>query len=177
VLAGATLGVVYLISSGALGGGGNEEDPPVVEDSRPVALADAIDFDPEGTSGEHPEETQNAIDDDPQTAWTTETYEQPDYVKEGVGLIVEAERAVNPSSIEIRTPDPGWSMTLYGSGEPYPETVDGWTELESVESIGDTERIVLDGGQSFRYFLIWSTTPGETPEGYGASVAEVEISD
>jgi len=175
-LAGATLGIVHLISSGQLGGGGNDE-PEAVEDATPVELTGATDFDPEGTSGEHPEETDNATDGDPQTAWTTETYEAPDYGKEGVGLYVETAEPISPAAIEIQTPDPGWSMTLYGATSGPPDTLDGWTELDERESIGDTERLVFDGsGESYRYFLIWSTSPTETDDGYGASISEVQIS-
>jgi serine/threonine-protein kinase len=176
LLAAIVLGTVYLISSGELGGGGGGADPEEIVDATPVELSDAVDFDPEGTSGEHPEETGLAIDDDPDSAWTTENYEQPDYGKTGVGLYVETAEPIDPAVIEIQTPDPGWAMTLYGANEPS-DSLDDWTELEQVESIGDTERIPLEGGgQSFRYFLIWSTTPAETDDGYGASIADVQIS-
>ena len=176
VLAAVVLGAVYLISSGELGGGGGGDEPEEVAEATPVQITNAVDFDPEGTSGEHPEETDRAFDDDPESAWTTEDYEQPDYGKSGVGLYVETAEAVDPAVIEILTPDPGWAMTLYGSNEPS-DSLDDWTELEQVESIGDTERIPLDGGgQSFRYFLIWSTSPAETEDGYGASIADVQVS-
>ena len=177
LVAAITLGTVYLISSGELGGGGGGDEPEVVEDATPVALVSATDFDPVGDDEEHSDEVDFAIDDDPESAWTTENYEQQDYQKEGVGLIVEAAEDVNPAVVEILTPDPGWAMTLYGANEPS-ESLDDWTELESVDSIGDTERIVLDDGteQGFRYFLIWSTSPAETEDGWGASIADVEIS-
>ena len=171
-----TLGTVYLISSGELGDGGAGDVLDDTSDAAPVTLASATDFDPVGDDEEHSDEVDFAIDDDPESAWTTEDYEQPDYGKEGVGLIIEAEEPIAPAAVEITTPDPGWAMTLYGANEPA-ESLDGWTELEQVESIGDTERLVFDGdGQSFRYFLIWSTTPAETDDGWGASIADVQIS-
>jgi serine/threonine-protein kinase len=176
VLAGATLGVVHLISSGALGGGGDEDDEPAAPDVAPVALVSAQDFDPEGTSGEHPEEVELAIDDDPDTAWTTEDYETADYGKSGVGLIVETGRDVTPAAIEINTPDPGWAMTVYASTGGPPEALEGWTELGQVEEVTDGDRLALDiADQAFRYFLIWSTSPTKTDDGYGASISEVRV--
>src|SRR5699024_6135598 len=50
------------------GGGGGE--PTGSE----VTLTDAKDFDPEGTGGEHPDEVGLAVDGNPTTAWSTETY-------------------------------------------------------------------------------------------------------
>ena len=152
-------------------------EPEEVVDATPVQITDAADFDPEGGDGEHSEESQLAFDGDSETAWTTEDYETADYNgKSGVGLYVEAARPVAPAAIEITTPDPGWSMTLYGANEPS-ESLEDWTELEQVESIGDTERLVFDDpDRTFRYFLVWSTSPTETEDGFGASIAEVEVS-
>ena len=177
VVAAITLGIVYLISSGELGDGGGSIVPGDDTDSAPVALESATDFDPVGDEEEHSDEVDNAIDDDPGTAWTTEDYQQPDYGKDGVGLIVKTESPVDPAAVEIITPDPGWAMTLYAAAGSPPESLDGWTELAAVESIGDTERLVLDDGneQAFDHFLIWSTTPTETEDGWGASIAEVQI--
>ena len=175
-LAGVTLGIVHLISSGQLGDGASDVLGGDT-DGEPVALASATDFDPVGDDEEHSDEVDNAIDDDDDSAWTTEDYQQPDYGKEGVGLIIQTERPVDPKAVEILTPDPGWAMTLYGASGSAPESLDDWTELATVESIGDTERIVLDDGgeQGFDHFLIWSTSPTETEDGWGASVADVQI--
>ena len=177
LLAAVVLGAVYLISSGELGGGGGGGEPEEVVEATPVQITEAVDFDPEGGDGEHPEEAGLAIDGDPETAWTTEDYETADYNgKSGVGLYVETAKPVAPAAVEITTPDPGWSMTLYAASEPS-DSLDDWTELEQVESIGDTERLVFDDpGRSFRYFLIWSTSPTETEAGFGASIAEVQVS-
>ena len=44
------------------------------------------DFDPLGTGGEHSEEVRFAIDGNPGTSWTTETYTTDNFGKEGVGI-------------------------------------------------------------------------------------------
>ena len=51
-------------------------------------------------------------------AWTTENYEQPDFGKDGVGLYLDAGDPVAASSLELRTPDPGWRFRVYAANSP-----------------------------------------------------------
>ena len=84
-----------------------------------INLVRAQDFDPEGTGGEHPEVVANAIDGNPDTAWMTEGYTNgpavTDSGKSGVGLIVETDKPVTPSSLGVRSEQPGWSFSVYAA--------------------------------------------------------------
>jgi len=176
IVAGATLALVQLIANGDLGGGGGGADaaPP---QSEPVVLASATDFDPEGTDGEHPDQVNDAIDDNPSgTAWTTENYKQADYGKAGVGIYVKSDRAVSPMALELQTLDPGWDLEIYGATGSPPESVEEWTLLGEATEIDQRVRVPLEAdGAEYDLFLIWSTSPASTDDGFGASVADVEI--
>ena len=55
----------------------------------PIAIAQAAAFDPFGTGGENDEQAPRAIDGDPATAWSTETYTNFSRDKPGVGLTLD----------------------------------------------------------------------------------------
>jgi serine/threonine-protein kinase len=171
-VAGAVIAAVVIISEGDIGGGGGGGGAA----GERVALQEANDFDPAGDGEEHPDEVGLAIDGNPtRTAWTTETYDQADYGKEGVGLYVDAGRPVVATALQLRTPDPGWEFDVYASNDQ-PETLVEWTSIASGEQARRRQEVSLDtAGNEFRHYLIWSTVPAETEDGYGASISDVRL--
>lgn len=184
LVAAIALTLVYGISSGwfdnADGGPGSAPDPG--GGRQQIELTGANDFDPEGGDGEHEDEVKFAIDPNPTTSsWTTETYDTSDTydVKTGVGLYVTTSQPVEATAMTIRTTDPGWEATIYAAAEPA-DSLDGWTEVGSVDAVEDGSVIQLDtGGQKFANYLIWTTTPAPLSEGdgFGASIADVKLYD
>jgi len=131
-----------------------------------VGRGSARDFDPPpGDEVEHAEEAPRAVDNDPDTVWSTETYSDQvltgsSGLKQGVGLYVDAVPKVEASAIQVQTPEPGWKATIYGApaGSP-PETLDGWTEVGGGTVKRSKQTFALDtGGDSYRYYLVWITT-------------------
>jgi eukaryotic-like serine/threonine-protein kinase len=174
-VAAAAVGAVILISGGEVGGGGGGGAPA---GSEAVALQEASDFDPLSTDGEeHPDEVGLAIDGNPTTVWTTETYEQPDYAKDGVGLFVDTGKRVVAKTMQLTTANPGWRFDVYGSNDGEADSLDDWTKIVGGETAeGQRQEIPLDTANNpFRYYLIWSTSPAETDTGYGASIGDVNI--
>ncbi len=173
VAAGALAAVIFISSGGGGGGAG-----PAAAGATPLPVVGATDFDPEGGDGEHPTEVDFAIDDNPTTtAWTTESYQTPDWNgKTGVGLYVDAGKPVNATTLELRTPDPGWSAEVFAANSPG-TTLSGWgPPVGSSETVGSRDEISLDtAGQKFRYYLIWATKPTQTDGGYGASISDVRL--
>lgn len=173
-------GTAWYIASGDApgggGGGGNTGGGGQTPASNQVALAGATDYDPEGDE-EHPEETGFAIDDDGETAWTTETYEAETLSdKSGVGLYVDAGEKVAATSMEVSTPTPGWTVEVYGSNDPVPEDVSGWTRLASVDEVSDTQEIeLITGDQRYQYYLLWITLPVETDTGFGVEISDIKL--
>ena len=130
-----------------------------------VKRTSANDFDPLGDQSEHPDEARLAVDQDPGTAWTTETYTNNVLNKPrgepGVGLYVDAEPRVNATAVDIQTPTPGWRMELYAARTRPP--ADGWPNPVWTRVGGGTvtrrhERFdLVTGGRAYRYYLVWIT--------------------
>ena len=79
-----------------------------------VKRTSAQDFDPLGDDDEHADQAFLAVDKDPGTSWTTESYSGATLAgKKGVGLYVDAAPGVAATSIEIDTPKPGWQAEIH----------------------------------------------------------------
>ncbi len=152
-------------------------DPPDRNRNEPAArveVREVLDFDPDGDAQEHPEDVANAIDGDPATAWTTETYSASFATlgKAGVGLILDLGSSVSISSARLAVATPGVSLELRAGNENSSDE----TGFELVESVSAAP---ADAQLSFapttaRYWLIWIT---KLPGGGGgrAAIAEVAL--
>ncbi len=120
LLAAAAVAAFFLLDNGD-DGAGPEGGPR-------VALRAVSSYDPEGGDGEHDERVADAVDGDPVTYWTTETY--GDFAKEGVGLVLEPEGPV--SSLTVRTDTPGFTAEVRAGDSPtsFDETVSGSQTVE-----------------------------------------------
>ena len=136
--------------------------------SQGVSLAQsaAHDFDPKGTptAAEHPEQAPRVVDNDPNTAWSTERY-QPGVLEQkgGVGIYVDAQPSAAAVRITVDTPTPGWRGAIYGAKDgPAPKTLAGWTALTDITDAKRSNDLNLDGTR-YRYFLVWITQlpPGQ----------------
>jgi eukaryotic-like serine/threonine-protein kinase len=137
-----------------------------------VKRTSAHDFDPLADQAEHREVAPLAVDQDPGTAWTTETYTNNILNKPrgtpGVGLYVDAEPSVDANAVEIQTPEPGWRMELFAArsrplADEWPSDV--WKRVGGGRVERRKQRFPLDTqGRSYRYYLVWIT---ELPPGEG----------
>jgi tRNA A-37 threonylcarbamoyl transferase component Bud32 len=130
-----------------------------------VKRTSANDYDPLGDGEEHSDQAPLAVDQDSGTEWTTERYlnntlNKPEGDEPGVGLYVDAEPSVNARSLEIQTPQPGWTMEVYGSRSQPPDEwpSDVWTRLAGGTVSKGRESFKLDtGDRNYRYYLVWIT--------------------
>jgi len=123
----------------------------------------AEDYDPQGDETESPDATQNAIDGNRTTNWGTESYESDfqSLGKDGVGLYVDAGSPVAVRRVDLTTPTPGFTGSVYAANE-VPEDISGWEKVSRDTEVSETERITTDvGRQRFRYYLLWITDLGE----------------
>lgn len=165
------------------GRGDQTQDVPAQSDGgEAVPILTVADFDPDpGDGAERSDLLENAVDGDPTgTAWTTETYESADFsgIKDGVGLVVEADGAVAPREIVITSAEPGWTAEIYGSSEPAPPPdLAGWgQQLAGPITVDSSEQTIeLRATEQNRWFLIWITGLAPSPD--GDSGFRVEISD
>jgi tRNA A-37 threonylcarbamoyl transferase component Bud32 len=178
VLAGTAIALLIagLAGEDAGHGGGSDGEPTGEE----VTLVGAEDFDPLGTSGEHPELTQFAIDDDSGTAWATEEYtETPvleDAGKAGVGLILDAGDAVDGADLAISSIEGGWNAEIYAAESGPPDSLEGWGEPVGTISGANAEEVVeLDLPEAARYYLIWLTRLAGSPGEYKVEISSVRL--
>jgi serine/threonine-protein kinase len=133
-----------------------------------IAFKTTGSFDPFSTSGgndEHNEQTHNAADGNPQTDWTTESYEAGVMNKPGVGLWGKTFRAATAASAVIRTPDKSLKLEIYGA-RTLPTELTGWDRLATASGAVDGRRIALKRVTGLRYYMVWIT---ELPPATGGS--------
>jgi eukaryotic-like serine/threonine-protein kinase len=127
-------------------------------------LASATDFDPLGGDGEHPTEADFAVDGNPQTAWTTESYNAglAGADKEGVGIYVDAGEPVDATEMEVRTPTPGWSGEVYAASEGPPEEIEEWGEpIATLPGADENATVDFELAEPAQYYLLWITDLGD----------------
>jgi len=121
----------------------------------------ANDFDPPpGDGQEHGREADAVLDRDPNSTWSTESYQGGAFAsgKEGVGIYVDAVPSAAARVMELRTPQPGWKGTVYVAKSGPPGTLDGWQDVGTIDMTSKRVRVPLDtAGQRFRYYLVWIT--------------------
>jgi serine/threonine-protein kinase len=125
----------------------------------------ATDYDPIGDQHEHPEQADFVLDRNPSTTWSTETYQA--FAKDGVGIYVDARPGVVARALEVRSPTPGYSATVYGARTGPPAAIQdpGWQQLAAKASVPNRFRFQLaTRGVRYRYYLVWITAlpPGST---------------
>ena len=155
----------YLSTRAERGTGTRENIAPAAKGLDTVKLGQraASDFDPIGGDGEHPTETSALLDGDPSTTWSTESYDNAQLSKDGVGVIIDASPGggVAAQRLQIRTPTPGFEASIWvaDSGNPRTAPPQGWTRVSSASvDIGAREQIDLDtAGNRYGRYLVWIT--------------------
>jgi serine/threonine-protein kinase len=138
---------------------------PTTPDTQVISLKTkaAAAYDPEGGDGEHDSEASAAIDDDSQSTWSTESYQNGVLNKSGVGLYVDASPGVAATEMVLRTTTPGWTGDVYAATDGPPDDISGWTKVGTIPSAKKSNTIELDtAGVKSRYYLVWIT---KLPEG------------
>ena len=175
VVALIVVGVFALLAGRAHRGTGTPKTkaPPGLR-AVPLAQASAKDYDPLGDQNEHSEEAAFAVDNTPSTTWSTETYQNGNLAKDGIGLTIDAKPGLAARAMDIRTPTPGWTGAVYaaeGSSRPDTITDPAWKQVGTIADASRRTRVDLDtAGQRFRWYLIWITA-------FGPGQDKVEISD
>jgi serine/threonine-protein kinase len=178
VLAVAALAVAIVVAAAIVfiaprthHGTGVSSQPPPKQTRHQVSLGagSAHDYNPDATSGpkdQHPNEVGLAVDNDPNTAWTTETYYANQLGKAGVGLYVDASPGVAAGSLVLRTATPGYQVAIYASAtRPNPNAfvtgTGGWVKVGAAAKVRRVQTIYLKtAGTRYRYYLVWITGLG-----------------
>jgi tRNA A-37 threonylcarbamoyl transferase component Bud32 len=181
--AGAVAAVVLISSGDGPGGGGGALE----NKGSPVAIAEAVDYDPQGDGEEDPEAVSLALDGNPTgTAWSSEHYDTEDFAgtktgpNPGVGLYVVSKATTAPKEMIVRG-TPGWDAEIYAAAAGPPEDLSEWGEpVGEVSDAKELEEAQLDLPSPARYFLIWFTkaAPSRDQEGrYQVEISDVKLID
>jgi serine/threonine protein kinase len=176
VLVGAAAAVAVVAFTG-------EEEPTETDGGPAITDPQGVnDFDPlslDGVNEEHSDEVKLAIDGNPTTGWTTETYQTDALGKDGVGLYVDAGKPIAASALELRSDTRGWDMEAYGTAaDPPPEDIEGWgNPIGTATVTSERTEIPLETSERLRYFLIWITSPAATdePDEFLVEINEVRL--
>jgi len=148
----------------------------------PIQLQSAQAFDPPpGDGQEHSSDVKLAIDSNPDTTWTTETYDGSPIIqdavgKPGVGLIVDAGKPVTGRTLTIRSDTGGWNMQVYGAATGPPTTLDGWGQpIGQADNVSTDQTVELTAPTPFRYYLLWITKLATSAPGYSVAIGDVQL--
>jgi serine/threonine-protein kinase len=144
----------------------------------PLRLVAAQDFDPLGNDGQENHQVRNnAIDGNPQTAWTTEIYVTRDFGhgKAGVGIYVTLSRPATISTVTVDTLESGWNAQIYAtaSDQHPPTTLGGWGKpVATGTNLPTHAQFTVRSGTQARVVLLWITY---LPDGGKLDVAEIHV--
>jgi eukaryotic-like serine/threonine-protein kinase len=168
------VGLVILLAAGGAAawlltrthhGTGRLAQPPPAQAPTQVGLCQscAQGFNPLGDpKDEHPE-AGLAVDNDPNTSWTTQHYTSGRLGKPGTGIYVNAAPGVAARVLQLRTGTPGFNVTIYARMNKPPMSWPdaGWHQVGAASAVHRTQSIQLKtDGARYTYYLVWITSLG-----------------
>lgn len=144
-------------------------------------------YNPFGTGPENRAQLDNVIDGNPDTGWSTEEYFGGSFSHEGssgvgTGLVLDAAPRLLARELRVQTSTPGFSMQVYVAdaieelpdGNATPLRARGWHgPVASVAAVEGQQRIALQLGSAWRYYLVWLTAL--PPNGRAVTIDELTL--
>jgi len=157
IAAGAILLAVVLAIALVLGDrGGSPGGAGAI--ANPVALRGVGAYDPPpGDGQEHDAAAPRATDGNEATYWETSTYRYPDggLGKPGVGLVLDAGRAVTLHRLVVTTDTPGFTARIRAGDSP----TGPFRFVSGPQTVSKSTTFDLENAQA-RYFVVWITNLG-----------------
>jgi putative peptidoglycan lipid II flippase len=142
---------------------------------QPVAVSV---FSPDG-SPDSPDSAGAAIDGNPATAWSTDTYVDADpfpKFKPGVGLLLQLGRPTAVSAVSIDLNSTGTVVQLRASASNAPNALSDTTELTPPTPMQPGHnRIPVDGSAPVSNVLVWISALGSSDGQSRAAISEIEL--
>ena len=170
VLVAAALIVGGILVSGAdrgsSGSGGTDSIPANAAAGARISAATA--FDPEGDGHEKDNEAANAVDGDPNTAWSTEGYFQRTFgTKSGVGLVLKLDKSTSLAALKITSKANDWAFTVHVADSPKAAIADWGDPIAVKEHTKGPGTTSIDlKGKKGSVVLIWITDVGDEGGGH-----------
>lgn len=134
-------------------------------------------FDPGGDGEENPDATSLAVDRDPTTAWTTDTYRNDPHLgglKPGVGLLLDLGRPREVQVADLVLSAAGADVEIRAGDQP-PTQADDLPIVAGRRGAGASLRLNLAHPTRARYWLVWFTKLPPDNGGFRVGVAEVAL--
>ncbi|MFG2640994.1 protein kinase family protein [Streptomyces sp. NPDC048370] len=156
----------------------DSEDEKQPEAGKPVTIAGASDFDPQGDGTETPSEIGNAFDGNPSTSWQTSIYygySNFGRLKEGVGLVLDLGTVQEISKVEVafQGVTSVQLRTAPESASSQPTSADAFTTVDS--DSGAQVALTADKPVKTRYVLVWLTDLPGSGQGYRGKITDIKI--
>lgn len=173
----AIVAVIALISLFAVFGRGQEETEPQVDSPSaptepiPAGITGATDFDPQGRDQqENPDLVPQAHDGDPETAWETVVYRNPDMApKDGVGVNVQLDGEIEVTKVELMLVGDGTDLEIR-----VPDG-DQWRTIGSADDAGRDVTIDVPPTRTGEVQVWLKELPSSDQGGYLGGIAEISV--
>ncbi|MFP4147903.1 MAG: protein kinase domain-containing protein [Nitriliruptoraceae bacterium] len=181
-LAAAVLGGIVLTLAAVFAYDALREDGGEATSAAVVHEAvDAVVVDPAAPgAGDNADLAGNAIDGDPQTSWSTESYETASFggSKDGIGLAFDLGQERDVRGVTLELVRGGLTVELYASDRLPSETSSprSWGQPRASQTDTLSQQPFSFSTTSERYWLLWITElSAGTADGFTAEVAEVRF--
>lgn len=158
-------------------GGDRDVSPSPDVQAATIEPTQVSDFDPLGNPPEeHPDQVAQAVDGDPDTAWSTLTYLQqfgPAGLKTGIGLQLDLGQSYEIAEVELTFRGAPTTAELYVLDDPATAEPSG---DPAAEGSADGPSLILEpGAAEGRHLVVWLTSLPPVSGGFRGEIAEVEI--
>jgi hypothetical protein len=151
-----------------------EATAPEAEELHIAAL---VDYDPLGDGIERPDRLAGALDDDPSTDWTSESYSTSSFgnLKEGVGLEIRLDGVHEVTGIRLRTTSPGWAVRFHVS-QGAPDDLAGWGDPLASTVVDERDGTTAWAPVRAASVLVWISDLGPALEGeHRVGISEIQV--
>ncbi|MGN5632073.1 serine/threonine protein kinase [Streptomyces sp. AC154] len=153
----------------------NGNTPPV-EQSKPVQIVSAKDFDPLGDGTEKPQDIAHVYDGDPNTYWHTDGYYSANFgnLKEGVGVVLDLGKVQRVRTVDVTFLGGTTSAELRTSSDATAPTMpNNFTKVAE----GSGTNVSLKPGESVqaRYLLVWLTKLPASEGTFRGKISDIKV--
>lgn len=144
----------------------------------PIALSGVtlVDF-----SGQPPDSSVNLANviSGAAPAWRTDQYRgSPVFggLKAGLGLMFPVGPNTSVKSITIKSPTPGFAVSIRTANDARPNSLDATQQVASGTVSDPTTTLHIDDPQPAPYLMVWITSLPQTANGYQAQIGQITMS-
>ncbi|WP_099021990.1 serine/threonine-protein kinase [Mycolicibacterium palauense] len=132
-----------------------------------------------GGAPDHPDEAMLAIDGDPDTAWRSDTYVDPEpfpVFKQGVGLILQLPGPTAIGAVTVNLASTGSEVQIRAADSADPAALSDTTALTPEVPVHPGEnRIVVDDHTKTTYALVWIPKLGDIDGQSRTEISEITV--